>query len=243
INTKKAEKSLALPDRDFIFLSALLIVAIVLRFNPKRNLRRAFLIIILVAAGFALNFQYSSDHVMALLSMQLPPVALSAAFFMVVFIPLSLIFFGNIYCGWLCPFGAMQELIGELRPNAFASDPEKETWRYGRFVKYALLLLLIILFCVSGDRSVLGADPLITLFGKARENWIIIFASAIIAASFFYCRFWCRNLCPVGAFCSLLGSVNLLRRFMPACKPAACDLGVRSVKDLDCIQCDRCRHE
>ncbi len=243
IEVGKSENVSILPAREFFILAALLALGIVLRFYPRRNLRRVFLLIVLVATGFIYNLQYSSDHVMALLTLNFPPLASGAAFFLIVIIPVSLILFGNIYCGWLCPFGAAQELVGELRPKSWATDPHQKTWRYARFVKYLLLLLFVILFSLTGDRSVLEADPLMTVFGKLRGPGIIILSVAILVASFFYRRFWCRNLCPVGAFCSLIGSAHLLRRFMPSPKPSACDLGVQSARDLDCIHCDRCHHE
>ncbi|HNT88474.1 MAG TPA: 4Fe-4S binding protein, partial [Candidatus Hydrogenedentes bacterium] len=63
------------------------------------------------------------------------------------------------------------------------------------------------------------------------------------ALSFPYRRFWCRNLCPAGAFLALLNRPRILRRLSPPTHPARCDLGVRNAEELDCIRCDRCAHE
>jgi hypothetical protein len=58
----------------------------------------------------------------------------------------------------------------------------------------------------------------------------------------FYARFWCRYLCPAGAFLSLLNHVRLLRRCVPAKWFARCEFGLTPADHLDCLYCDRCRH-
>jgi len=229
------------PDRGFWVLAALTAVAIVLRHRPNRWVRRAFLAAALVVAGVWLNLQYSSQQVFSLLSLDLPMPALDGAFFLVVVMPIVVVLFGNVYCGYVCPFGALSELVGDLRSSRTATDPEKRVWRYGRAMKYLLWLLLAVLFATTRDSSVLASDPLITVFGTARDRFVTATALVLVLAGLFYRRFWCRNLCPAGAFLALVGGLQLLRRLSPATEPAKCDLGVISHEDLDCIRCDRCR--
>ena len=52
-------------------------------------------------------------------------------------IPLLVVLVGNIYCGYLCPFGALQELIGDLLPARVRLDPDLPVWRAARLLKYA----------------------------------------------------------------------------------------------------------
>jgi hypothetical protein len=63
-----------------------------------------------------------------------------------------------------------------------------------------------------------------------------------LIGSLFYVRFWCRYLCPAGAFLSLLNHVRVLRRCVPAKRFGACEFGLTATDHLDCICCDRCRH-
>jgi polyferredoxin len=88
----------------------------------------------------------------------------------------------------------------------------------------------------------LRADPLTTVFSRLREPWVLLLAAATIVLSFFYRRFWCRNLCPVGAFLSLLNIKNPLGRWFAEPRPGHCDMGVRRADEADCLRCDRCRH-
>ncbi len=177
----------------------------------------------------------------ALLGLSLPAPGLTAAFFLAVAVPALVVLLGNVYCGYMCPFGALQELAGELKGRA-RTDPGLAAWRWGRAVKYLLLSLLAAAFALTRDPSVLAADPLITFF-SSQDAWAFWLGISAAALAVIFRRFWCRNLCPAGAFLALLGGLRLLRRFLPAERPGRCDMGVRTRFDLDCLGCDRCRHE
>ena len=230
------------PDHRFLCLAGLLGLAIVLRRFPGIWSRRGFLVLTLVLTGFLWNLQYSSQQVMALLSLNVPGDWTSSSFLLVLLVPVVVLLFGNVYCGYVCPFGALQELVGDLRPARLDTDPHKDVWRYGRAFKYVLLALLVVLFGLTRDDSVLVADPLITIFGAVRDWFALWMGILLIVTSVVFRRFWCRNLCPAGAFLSLLCGVKLLKRLRPRTGPARCDLGVRAADELDCLCCDRCRH-
>jgi len=227
-------------------LTALLVWTIMVlaaRYRPGPWLRRLILTISLVLFGVKLNLQYASQQVMTLLSGNFSWEIASSGFFLVAIIPMVVVLFGNVYCGYLCPFGALQELLGDLRPTRILPDPRKQVWRYGRFGKYIILFLFALLFALTRDFTVLDADPLITIFGATRDAMVTVLALCLLVLSFFFRRFWCRNLCPAGAFLSLLSGMRLLRHFLPKTRPEVCDMGVRNRSELDCLQCDRCRHE
>jgi len=211
--------------------------ALFLRTRPNRRRRRFFLILVLLLAGVHLNMQYSTDHLLRLLALELPRIQTLVPFLLTVAVPALVLLFGNIYCGWLCPFGAIQELAG----GCIRRTPDKELWRYARFVKYILLFALIIFFVFSRGRETATADPLVSFFSSNPGIVVLCFGSGAVIMSVFYGRFWCRNLCPVGAFLSLLNRIRLLRRWIPTVPFTHCDYGVCRREDLDCICCDRCR--
>jgi spermidine synthase len=229
-------------DPSFAWVAAFLAAAILVRFRPGRWRRRGFLLAAFLVLGLQKNLQYSSHHVFSLLGGTLPAAGASAAFLLVVGVPVLTLLVGNVYCGWVCPFGALQELVGELRPRRLVTDPEKGIWRTGRLVKYGLLFLLVLSFALTRDPSVLAADPLTTFYGAVRRNAVWVVGVGAIALSIPFRRFWCRNLCPAGAFLSLLNLVRLVRKLSPATQPGRCDLGVRNPRELDCLRCDRCFH-
>jgi Na+-translocating ferredoxin:NAD+ oxidoreductase RnfG subunit len=226
--------------RDFLCLVVLTLAVLALRYRPQPWVRRLVLLTAFVVTGLWLNLQYSTQQVMSLLSLHVGRPGFSASFYLVAGIPVVVLLFGNVYCGYLCPIGAVQELVGDLWPKRNARDPSKRTWRYGRAVKYVLLFILAVVYALTRDYVVLEADPLVTIFGSGRSRAVLGMVAGCVGLSLFFRRFWCRNLCPAGAFLSLLNGARLLRRIVPARQPQRCDMGVQTVSDLDCLYCDRC---
>ena len=218
------------------------LAALFLRRRPGKQVRRIFLLAVVALLGVLLNFQYSLAHVFPLLGLRFPVIGFSASFMLLAGVPLLVLLFGNVYCGYLCPFGAIQELIGDLRPGNLGLDPGRTTWRYGRAAKYILLFVFTIAFAGSLRQEVASPDPLIAAFSRAAAG-PIGFTFLVLGLSFVFRRFWCRNLCPTGAFLAILGKVRLVRRLVPRVAVKLCDLGVESDDDLDCICCDRCRRK
>jgi len=215
--------------------------ALVLRARPGRRRRKVFLACVAAGCGFLLNTQYSLAQVLFLLGLQLPPAGPQVVFLLVVALPLFVLLFGNVYCGYLCPFGALQELVGDWRPARFRTDPGRTAWRAGRLVKFALLFLVVLAFAPALNHALASQDPLVAVFSGRRPWFIAALASAVLALSFFYGRFWCRTLCPAGAFLALLNGARLLRPVIPVVAPDLCPFGVSSRRELDCLCCDRCR--
>jgi len=63
----------------------------------------------------------------------------------------------------------------------------------------------------------------------------------ILIASILHLRFWCRYLCPAGAFLSLFNRIRLLGRLVPSQWFGRCEFGLTASDRLDCLCCDRCR--
>ena len=237
-----------LPDIHGIYLIAAILLALIVTFKGSFWTRLPVLILNLAVGGIWLNAQYSGEQIATVLSWHAPSVALTGAFLFVVGIPLLVVIFGNLYCGYVCPFGAAQELVGYVLPRRFKPRISVETMREARFVKYIIMTVLIAVFFTTRDRTTLAADPLISIFnlrfsiGDFHRAATLIAAGALVV-SVFCTRFWCRYLCPAGAFLSLLSGVAVLRRYMPAKKFGKCEFGLTAADKMDCIYCDKCRYE
>jgi hypothetical protein len=197
-----------------------------------------------VIAGFYFNAQFSTEQVASLLSIVLPFAAPTGVFILTIGAPLLAILFGNIYCGYLCPFGALQEIIGCVIPARFRPVLSREEMQKGRFVKFIVLFVLIIAYFLSKNHDVLAPDLLINVFSFSHFNELLLLVVAIVlTGSLFYSRFWCRYLCPAGAFLSLFNKIAVLSRHMPAKRYASCEYGLSYNDKLDCIFCDKCRFD
>jgi spermidine synthase len=235
-----------IPDRTGIYLMVAAAMSLVVIYYGGFWTRIAVLCGNVLVGGVILNAQYSSEQAAGLLSLHTPAIGLSGAFLLAVGMVLLLICFGNIYCGYLCPFGAAQELLGLVVPKRLRWTPSAEKMRQGRFVKYVVLFILVLVFFISRDRTTLGADPLIAAFSRKAALYttpVLVVGAAVLAISVFITRFWCRYLCPVGAFLSLFNAVVLLKKYVPAKKFGRCEFGLTGKDNLDCIYCDRCRYQ
>jgi len=118
---------------------------------------------------------------------------------------------GRAYCGWLCPLGLALDLTDDLRRRFVTKKTGK---RMSRRIKYVLLGLFVALSLLAGIPAFTLISPINILsrnliFGFGPE---ILLVAAIVAVDLFYSRrAWCRYLCPLGAFYSLLGRFAFLR--------------------------------
>jgi spermidine synthase/Na+-translocating ferredoxin:NAD+ oxidoreductase RnfG subunit len=227
------------PDSVAVYLLAVFAAAVLVTLRGGFQGRLAVLVLTLVVGGLVLNAQYSIEQIVTLLSLNLPPARISGAFVLVVGVPLLVLLFGNLYCGYVCPFGAAQELLGYILP---------------RLVRYAVLFVLVAGFFLSRSRLTVSGDPLILVFGlrpslggphtagAGWSTWMWFITLVALVGSLFVVRFWCRYLCPAGAFLSLLNRFSLLRRWLPAKRYARCEFALMALDRGDCIHCDRCRY-
>jgi hypothetical protein len=242
------------PDAHGAYLIGMVVLALIVTYFGGFWTRLTVLIITCVIGGFIFNAQYSTEQIASALSLHRPSIGLSGAFLMVAGIPVLVAIFGNIYCGYICPFGAAQELLSYIIPQRYKQALSVEKMQKARFLKYIILFIMIVAFFISRNRTTLSADPLITVFGIKFSitdmrwsglNWqssTLLILIIILIGSLLYTRFWCRYLCPAGAFLSLFNKMAILKRLFPARKFGKCEFGLTPKDHLDCIYCDRCRY-
>jgi len=129
---------------------------------------------------------------------------------------IGVFFWGRaVYCGWLCPYGALQELAGRLAqalrlPQLAipAAWQERLVW-----VKYLLFLGLVAASFISWDLANAGAEiePFkAAIILRFMTEWpMVVYALLLTGASLFIERFYCRFACPLGGGLAILGRVRL----------------------------------
>ena len=175
---------------------------------------------------------------------------------------------GRLICGFLCPFGFLQDLLYKI-PLKKPAVPERLD-RVGRKGKYAVLLLMVILlpafargstgiappffckyFCPAGTLE--AGIPLVLTNPALRSltgllfHWKVIVLIVIVAGSIFISRFFCRYFCPLGALYSLFNrfsfyQMNIDREKCVGCGTcrSVCPMDVDVVKDPNNGECIRC---
>lgn len=157
------------------------------------------------------------------------------------FVALSVPLFGPVWCGYLCPYGALQEFCSRLgRWHGWRRYAQRPLDQLLRYLKYLLLGALLAAVWLSGDPRWAGIDPMQKLFTGHPGFVLGALAALGLLGSLVFYRLWCRYLCPLGAALNLGNALAWLQRFGPQRKLERCDLGVRHPQDLDCIRCNRC---
>ena len=174
---------------------------------------------------------------------------------------------GRVVCGFLCPFGLIQELLHKipspkLRKNRWT---RKLSWlKYGVLVVFVVALpvwyafargLPVPTFCkyICPAGTLEGGFPLLALRTEYRSlagwlfSWKALVCIAILILCVFLYRAFCRFLCPLGAIYSLFSRLALLavrvdKDLCTRCGACVrtCEMDVKRVGDHECIQCGRC---
>lgn len=231
-----------MPAMGNIYLPGIFTVAFIVSFKGGFKSRLGVLMLALFIGGVILGVQYSTAEIISLLSFK-TVLSFSISAILAVLVPVIAVCAGNYYCGYVCPFGALQEIASYIVPGRLKPLLSDRSMLAGRQVKYLLLFIIIVLYFLSWDKKIAAWDPLVCFFSGKINSAAMIASTIALVGSLFFFRFWCRYFCPTGAFLSLMGAVSLLRRKMPFEIFRNCEMGVRNMREMDCICCDRCRPE
>ncbi|MDO6447366.1 4Fe-4S binding protein [Colwellia sp. 1_MG-2023] len=225
------------------------------------NFRHAFLVVTVVFIGWSWGGQLSVVNVFTFL--QAFMTDFSWDLFLldpIIFIlwcaaAVTMILWGRaVYCGWLCPFGALQELM-----NIFAryiKIPQFELpWAVHERLWAIKYLILLGLFGLSMESLALAEqfaeiEPFKTTFLlKFDREWpFILYAAALLIINIFNRKFFCRYLCPLGAALSTSNSVRLfswLRRRPECgqpCKTCAKECEIQAINPDGVINMRECHY-
>ena len=175
---------------------------------------------------------------------------------------------GRFVCGWLCPFGLVQDLLHKI-PLPKWKLPEKPD-RAARYLKYAVLLLLVLLlpalsagengvpvpwFCkylcpagtLEGGLPLLLTNPFLRQAVGLLFSWKALVLAAILAASMVIHRPFCKYLCPLGAFYALFNRFSFYQMHLDKSKcvgcgkcERSCPMDVEVTKNISSPECIRC---
>jgi polyferredoxin len=175
----------------------------------------------------------------------------------------------NAFCGWLCPFGFIQDMISSFSAFVQKRVPAVRKTvkilktrgarlavldRYLRFLKYGVLAWAVLGAAVYGFMVFRDVDPWAGLWNLLELSLTLgtIVLAIVLIASLFVERPWCRYACPLGAATGLVSKLSpfYLKREAEACKACAicttaCPMGLpvhtaTTIKSVDCIGCLEC---
>ena len=219
--------------------------ALLVYYLGSYTMRLFFLLVMLIIGGFVFNLQLSTSWLLMLFSFNIPSFPANPELFVFTITSLAFaLFIGPLYCSFLCPFGALQELVGKIS-SAFGllSKPSESVSDATRPIKYLLLLLVVFALFSKNPHASFSFDPLVTAFSGTLSGIALVLVVVILVASAVSFRFWCRYFCPVGAFFLLFNRVAKVVGITTKKRYSQCDLDVKGFYDIECLECNRCRRE
>lgn len=236
------------------------------RFRLYRIVRLSFLTATLFLLGWWLGAQLSVVHVISFVQALLTgfnwELFLLDPFVFILwsFVAVALLFWGRgVFCGWLCPFGALQELLNEIARKAGLRQIKVNFTLHERLwpIKYIVFLGLFAVSLNSVTLAFTGAEiepfkTVITL--KFVRYWpFVLFALVVLALGLFIERWYCRYLCPLGAALAIPARLRMFD-WLKRRKQCGTECGVcarrctvqaihpnGSINPNECIHCLNCQ--
>ena len=176
--------------------------------------------------------------------------------------------FGRMICGWLCPFGLVQELFYKIKTPKMKKSPVTRLLSY---LKYAILVFFVFMvpimfafrdtplptFCkyicpagtLEGGIGLLSNAVNESYFSMLGPlfTWKFLLMVSILVGCVFIFRLFCRFLCPLGALYGLFNKLSFFGIKVEKSKCTDCGLCQAKCKvdiirpgDQECISCGAC---
>ena len=171
------------------------------------------------------------------------------------------LFLGRFICGWLCPFGFLQELLYKIPSKKINKN---RITRVLSYIKYVILLIFVIViplyklvpgFCkyicpvgtLEGGLPLTYMDPALRKLTGGLFTWKVLLLILILIVCVFCFRMFCRFICPLGALYSFFNPISFFGIKVDDKKCIHCDkcvktcrMDVKHVCDRECIHCGDC---
>ncbi|MBL4822801.1 MAG: 4Fe-4S binding protein [Colwellia sp.] len=176
------------------------------------------------------------------------------------FVFVSLFIFGRgLFCGWLCPFGALQEIMSllakKLSIRQIKISPKHH--KHAQKIKYVILFTLLgtSFYSLSLAEQLAEIEPFKTsLTLNFVRYWpFVLYSVLLLLLSLKVHKFYCRYLCPLGAGLAILGRFPLLKWLRrrkecgspcQLCRNKKCEIDAinhdGSIDYSECVQCLEC---
>lgn len=223
-----------------------LVVGVILYLLKLHPLRKVILFLSVVILGFYLGgCPCPSGSVFHIFT--------GVGSFLFIISTVTTLLFGRVYCGWVCPLGAVQELvfIGKYRIRI-----PKKVDKYLKYVKFVILAVFLYL-TISTSMYLWGRyEPFKVLFNFGGNRIAFILLLITLGLSMFIERVFCRYICPMGAIFSIISRfsifgmkvnkdkcVNCLRCTKDLCPMNSLETTTDKIKidKAECIDCLRCK--
>jgi NAD-dependent dihydropyrimidine dehydrogenase PreA subunit len=232
----------------FLAFAALAMVSFLRKSVP---LKYVTLVVSALYMGVYKSQLISVVNVFSTLTANLPVFSYSMAWYaFAIFTVVTTVLWGRVYCGRVCAFGALTQLIDAVVPKRFQLEvPAKLEQRAG-YIKYAILFAAVGYYLATSEIAFYRYIEPFWLFTFDATPVLWIMVGTLLVASIFVRNLYCRFLCPLGAALGLVSSVTTvfkIKRWSECSQCALCEktcewgaIRKRQIVKAECVRCDDC---
>jgi polyferredoxin len=235
---------------DLALMTAFIAFALVSFFRKSVRLKYVALVAAVAYLGFAKSFLISIVNVFGVIDWNLPIVKYNLTWYVfAIFTVVSTVLWGRLYCGRICAYGALTQLMDAVVPAKLRVNVPEPIERRAAWIKYGLLAATVAYFVATNNMGVYRYVEPFWMFGLAESTGMWMALAVLLLATVFVRNLYCRFLCPVGAALGLMSYLTVFRikRWSECntCKlcEKTCEWGaIRGPKIImtECVRCDDC---
>jgi NosR/NirI family nitrous oxide reductase transcriptional regulator len=235
---------------DLALLVAFVTLALVSFFRKSVRLKYLTLAAAVGYMGFVKSRLVSVVDLFAVADLNLPVFKYSLPWYLLSFFVLaSTVLWGRLYCGRICAFGALTQLMDTVVPGKLRVEVPVKLEQRANWIKYGLLVVVLAYFIATHDVSVYRYVEPFWMFGLFGTTPMWIGLAVLLLATVFVRNLYCRFLCPVGALLGVISKLTVfkIKRWSECntCKicEKTCEWGaIRGPKiiESECVRCDDC---
>jgi polyferredoxin len=235
---------------DLALFGAFAVLVLAGFFLKSERVKIATLVASVAYLGFYKSQLLSVTNIFSLISWNLPIVSYSLGwYFFAVFSIVTTVLWGRLYCGRICAFGSLTQLMDQVVPARLRINVPRWLERRASYVKYGLLAFVVVYYLTTQDIRIYRFVEPFWMFTLQGSTVMWIGLAVLLVATVFVRNLYCRFLCPVGAFLGLLSNLTVFRikRWSECntCKicEKTCEWGaIRGPKIVasECVRCDDC---
>lgn len=220
-------------------------------FRKSDTLKIVTLVTAVGYLGFYKSELLSIVNVFGLMGGNLPVFRYNLGWYLLAAVAvLSTVLWGRVYCGRICAFGALTQLLDRVVPARWQLRVPDAVERRAGLVKYAILAGVVAYFLVTRDPSIYPYVEPFWMFGVHGTPLLWTALALLLVATVFVRNLYCRFLCPLGAALGLVSQVTTVFRIKrwsecSTCRicQKACEWGAIRGPDIirrECVRCDDC---
>jgi NosR/NirI family transcriptional regulator, nitrous oxide reductase regulator len=231
-------------------LTAFSVLALISFFKKNEVLKWITMGSAVVYLGFVRSQLITIVNVFALTEWNLPVFRHNLTWYLfATFTLVTTVLWGRLYCGRVCAFGAMTQLLDKVVPAKLRLEIPRRIEQQAGYIKYGLLGATVLYFLATKDFLIYRYVEPFWMFSRQASTGMWIGLSILLLATVFVRNLYCRFLCPVGAFLGLLSNLTVFRiKRWSECNTCTlcekkCEWGaIRGPKIIasECVRCDDC---